>query len=505
MSPILLLLLLTTFSLFLVFLLFKSIHSLFWVPWRLDLHLQRQGLCGPRRRPIFGNTGEIHELMAKARSESMPFVNKIIHRTFPDYYHWSKLYGKMFVFWFGSNARVAISDPELIKEVLLNTSGSIEKVPLNPLSRQLFGNGLLAIKGEMWVRHRRIANLAFNMERVKGWVPTIVASTRSMLEKWERDGGVKDEFEIEVHREFQDFTADVISKTAFGSSFEEGKKIFQLQEEQQLLVFHALRSIYIPGFRFVPTKKNIRRWTLDKEIRQSLRKLIQLNREMSENTKNLLGLMIFANKNQEEKQRIGIEEIIDECKTFYFSGKETTSNLLTWALLLLALHQEWQSKAREEIISVYGCDTPTENTLNQPKIVGMILDETLRLYPPTPSLIRRASRDIKLGSFHIPAGTQLYLPMIAVHHNVEIWGDDAENFNPMRFSNTRKHLSTFFPFGLGPRGCVGQNLAVIEAKIALSMILQRFSFALSPTYVHAPVNLLTIQPQYGAHILFQKI
>ncbi|XP_077229656.1 cytochrome P450 734A1-like [Tasmannia lanceolata] len=502
----LLLILLTAFSAYLIFFILRSLHTLFWVPWRLDLHFQRQGLSGPPRRPIFGNTGEIQELIAKAKAESMPFVHEIVHRALPFYYQWSKLYGKMFVFWFGSNARVAIADPDLIKEVLLNTSGSFERVPLNPLSKQLFGDGLPVIEGEMWSRHRRIAISAFNMERVKGWVPTIVASTRNMLEKWERVGGEKGEFEIDVHEAFQDFTADIISKTAFGSSFEEGRKIFQLQEEQVVLVLQALRSVYIPGFRFLPTKKNIRRWRLEKEIRQSLRKLIELNGEVSENSRNLLGLMVFANKNQEEKDRVGVEEIIDECKTFYFAGKETTANLLTWTLLLLALHQEWQIKAREEVINVCGPhDSPDSKSLSQLKIVGMILDETFRLYPPSPMLMREARRDIKLGTLHLPTGTQIYLPLMAVHHSVEMWGQDAKSFNPLRFSEKRKHLAAFVPFGIGPRICVGQNLAMAEAKIALAMILQRFSFVVSPTYVHAPVHMITMQPQYGAHIVFQKI
>ena len=134
----------------------------------------------------------------------------------------------------------------------------------------------------------------------------------------------------------------------------------------------------------------------------------------------------------------------------------------------------------------------------------MILNETFRLYPPVVRIRREVSKNVKLGSLDIPANTQLHLAMSSVHHDPMIWGEDVHDFNPLRFKQPRKHLASFFPFGLGPRICVGQNLAVVGAKIALSMIIQRYSFKLSSTYVHAPMEFTSLQPQYGAHILFRR-
>lgn len=136
----------------------------------------------------------------------------------------------------------------------------------------------------------------------------------------------------------------------------------------------------------------------------------------------------------------------------------------------------------------------------------MILKETLRLYSPAVMINRLTTKNIRLSGLDIPSGTTIYMPTIAVHHDTQVWGDDANEFNPERFSaNKGHHLGAFYPFGIGPTICIGQNLAMTEAKVALAMILQRFEFTISPSYVHAPMLLVTLQPQYGAQILLRKI
>lgn len=137
--------------------------------------------------------------------------------------------------------------------------------------------------------------------------------------------------------------------------------------------------------------------------------------------------------------------------------------------------------------------------------MSMILNEALRLYPPVVVLTREACKDVRIRGLNIPAGTHVSVTVTAVHHDVQLWGEDAHEFNPWRFKEPRKHLASFFPFGLGPKTCVAQNLAVIESKVALAIILQQYSFLMSPTYVHAPLQYLTMLPQYGAQILFTRI
>lgn len=136
----------------------------------------------------------------------------------------------------------------------------------------------------------------------------------------------------------------------------------------------------------------------------------------------------------------------------------------------------------------------------------MIINEALRLYPPAVFLRRQACEPTKLGRLSIPTGIQLELPILAIHHDPALWGNDANDFNPGRFSEgiakAAKHPMAFMPFGTGPTICVGQNFALLETKLVLAMILQKFSFGTSPAYTHAPMLLVTLKPQYGAQVIF---
>ncbi|KAJ9560260.1 hypothetical protein OSB04_005420 [Centaurea solstitialis] len=499
------LLLLLLFPLF--FLIFVILFKFVWIPLRIQRHFRQQGIGGPPYRPIFGNSAQIRRRMI-AEAEASPSTafnhEGVVQRVMPHFHNWSKMYGDPFLYWFGSTARLAVSEPELIKEILVNKSGSFGKIRINPVSKVLFGEGLVVLEGEKWNVHRRITTLAFNMERIKEWVPEIVDSTRNMMTKWDAKVGANgSDFELDVHKEFHDLSGDIISRTAFGSNFKEGKRIFELQEQQVMLVLQAMRHVYIPGFKYIPTKKNRLWWKLEKETTELIMKLIEKNKNIKHNPKTLLALLMSPYKKEDV---LTLEEVVSECKTFYFAGKETTANLLTWAFLLLGLHQEWQNKAREEVVRVCGDNAiPFVDNLAELKIISMILNETLRLYPPAAMMMRQASENVKIGGrLDIPMGTQLFLAMTAVHHDARIWGEDANEFNPMRFAEPRNHLASFFPFGLGPRVCVGQNLAMVEAKIVLAMIVREYSFVISHSYVHAPMQSLTMQPQYGAQIIFSK-
>ena len=142
-------------------------YSVMWVPWRIQQHFRKQGIDGPNYRPCYGNTAEMIRMTKEAQSRAISFNHDIVHRVLPDYYQWSVKYGKIFLCWFGTRPRLAVVDPDMIKDVMLKTSDTIERDDFSPLSKLLFAQGLPGLRGHTWAVHRKIANPAFNLDRIK--------------------------------------------------------------------------------------------------------------------------------------------------------------------------------------------------------------------------------------------------------------------------------------------------------------------------------------------------
>ncbi|KAI3722964.1 hypothetical protein L2E82_34212 [Cichorium intybus] len=494
--------------------------NILWIrPKKLEKYLRNQGFNGSKYKLFFGDMKEFSSMFQESRSKplSLDDDDGVLPRVLAFNDHFLQKYGKNFITWMGWKPRVTIMDPELIKDVFAKLN-DFQKTQSSPIAK-LIVTGLVTYEGDKWAKHRKLINPAFHMEKLKNMVPAFQLSGGEMLGKWEKLVSSKGSCEVDVWPDLQALTSDVISRTAFESNYEEGLQIFELIREQSVLVQEAtMSSVYIPGSRFFPTKRNIRMSVVDKKVKQSVRgiinKRLKAMKVVEGSNDDLLGIMLESNRKEVEEHQnknhgMTIDEIIEECKLFYFAGQETTSGLLVWTMILLSKHQEWQSCAREEVLNVIGDKNMDLDGLNHLKVVNMIFHEVLRLYPPIVGLVRKADKDMTLGGFSLPCGVQIGIPIMQIHYDEENWGGDAKKFNPDRFSEgiskATKNQVIYLPFGWGPRICVGQNFALLEAKIALAMILQRFSFELSPSYVHAPHTVLTLQPQYGAHLILHKL
>ncbi|XP_045801121.1 cytochrome P450 72A68-like isoform X9 [Trifolium pratense] len=494
----------------------KVLNWLWLRPKKLEKLLREQGLQGNPYRILVGDTKDLFKMEKEARSKSMNLTDDILPRVNPYIHHSVKIHGKNSFIWFGIKPRVTLTEPEQIKDVLNKIS---EFPKTNYKIFKLLASGVASHEGEKWSKHRRLINPAFHLEKLKIMTPAFFTSCNDLISNWEGMLSSDGSCEIDVWPSLQNLASDAISRTAFGSSYEEGKRIFQLQREQAELITKAVMKSLIPLWMFLPTIVHKRMNEVNNDIKSSLKDMINKREKAlkaGESTKNdLLGILLESNQKEieenESNKNVGmsIDDVIEECKLFYFAGQETTSVLLVWTMILLSRYPDWQTRARDEVLNFFGNKKPDFDGLNNLKIVTMILYEVLRLYPPVIGLARNVQNDVKLGNLTLPGGVEVFLPILLLHHDCELWGDDAKMFNPERFSGgiskaTNGRVS-FFPFGWGPRICLGQNFSLLEAKMAMAMILQHFSFELSPTYAHAPSTTITLRPQYGAHIILRKV
>ncbi|XP_031500886.1 cytochrome P450 72A397-like [Nymphaea colorata] len=506
--------LLASVALFLSWVVVKTAYSLWWKPRQYAETFKRQGIHGYPYKFFVGNSREAAIMQEKALAKPMAFSHELVSRIDPFFKESADKYGRISLAWFGKAPQLILTDAELVKEVLVNKSGHFSK-PHQSAVRKMLASGIVTLEGEQWAVQRRRLNPVFHLEKLKGMLPSFSSCCSELVERWGKSISPQGSCELDVWKEFQNLTGDVISRTAFGTNADEGRQIFQMHKELAELVLRSLTKMYIPGFRFLPTKDNKRQKEIYRKIISLLNDIVEKREKemqlgIAEND-DLLGILLESNRNHQENGNKGMtrEDVIDECRLFYVAGQETTSLLLTWTMVLLSMHPNWQIRAREEVLQICGKCFPSFDSLSHLKTVSTILNEVLRLYPPVVSTARRTSNTVKLGDFTVPEGVRLVLPLLLIHHDHKLWGDDAEEFNPERFSegiaNASKNQLAFFPFSWGPRICIGQTFALIEAKMALAMILQRFSFELSPTYVHAPHSIITLQPQYGAQIILHSI
>ncbi|XP_076917956.1 cytochrome P450 CYP72A219-like [Bidens hawaiensis] len=496
-----------------------SFLNLMWFkPKKMEKLLREQGLNGNSYKFLFGDLKEMVQLLVEAKAKPIGITNDIVPRVLPFVHKAVATHGKVCFTWMGNKPMVQISEPLMIRKILANYNQFQKPSVNNPLTK-LLATGLIDTDADRWIKHRRIINPAFHVEKLKHMIPAFYVSCNEMIEKWgELLTNDRSSCEVDVWPHLQSFSSDVISRTAFGGSFEEGKRISRLQQEQAQLIIMAEQSVYIPGFRFLPTRSNMRIKEIEREVKASIRSIIDKRVTMMKygniDNEDLLGILLDSNY-KEIKQNgnnyfgLSIDEVIEECKLFYFAGQETTANLLVWTMVLLSQYTDWQTNARNEVLDVFGERKPYIDGLSHLNVVNMILNEVLRLYPPGAALGRMIHEETKLGNSTLPAGTHIQLNTILLHHDYDLWGVDAKEFKPERFakgvSKATNGQASFVPFGGGPRICIGQTFAMMEAKMALVMILRRFSFELSTSYSHAPHLIVTLQPQFGAHLVLHKL
>ncbi|KAL3531003.1 hypothetical protein ACH5RR_010325 [Cinchona calisaya] len=496
-------------------LLLRLYNALVAKPERLRSALRKQGVSGPKPTLLLGNILEIkkaRDASAKATSEcdGAPVYHNCGSFLLPFFDKWRKQFGEIFMFSLGNTQILYVTQPDMVREITTCTSLDLGKPTYQAKERgSLLGQGILTSNGAIWAHQRKILAPELYMEKVKGMVSLVQESTITMVNSWkkiiEAEGGIAD---IKIDQHMRSFSGDVISRACFGSNFSKGEEIFKRLRSLQEAASKRVLATGVPGMRHLPTKSNRETWALEKEIKSLILQVVKERTEAGYE-KDLLQMVLEGAKNSDLSQDAIDRFIVDNCKNIYLAGYETTAVSATWCLMLLAANPEWQERIRTEVVEICKGQIPNADMVRKMKQLTMAINESLRLYPPVAVVSREALKDMKFGNVKIPQGVNVWTLVTTLHTDPEIWGPDSYKFNPDRFANgitgACKLPHLYMPFGVGPRVCLGQNLAVVELKILISLILANFSFCISPNYKHSPALNLVIEPGHGVNLLVKKL
>jgi cytochrome P450 len=383
-----------------------------------------------------------------------------------------------------------VNHPDYIEEVLVTQNRKFIKGRILRANKRLFGNGLLTSEGDFWLRQRRLAQPAFHRARIASYADTMVGYADRLLAEW------KDGEERDVHAEMMRLTLQIVAKTLFDADVDrEARQVGRALEAIMELNSDFRKLILMPSW--VPTPRNIRAAIATRRLDKIIFRFVAQRRASGKDTGDLLSMLLAAQ--DEDGSRMTDRQLRDEAMTIFLAGHETTANALSWTWLLLAQNPAVEEKLHAELAAVLGGRAPSLEDLANLRYTGQVITESMRLYPPAWGMARLAIEDAEIGGYPIPKGCGVSLAQWVVHRDPR-WFDAPEEFRPERWEgDLMKRLPRFayFPFGGGPRQCIGNSFAVMEANLLLAAIAQRFRIRLVRDHPAVPMPSITLRPRYG--------
>lgn len=406
-------------------------------------------------------------------------------------------YGPILRFWLAQHPVYQVNDPDDIQSVLVTRAKQIEKTAFSrKVMGEFLGNGILTSDGDFHRRQRRLVQPAFHYQRIAGYADEIVRQTDQMLDVWESGAS------YDVDDEMMRLTMKIVSRALFGADVgaaadEVGKAIATLQ---RITVTEFKLGFQVPGW--LPVAHNRERRAAAHVIDDTVLQFIRSRRESGELTDDLLAMLLHA-QDEDDGQGMSDQQVRDEAITLFSAGHETTSNALTWTWYLLAQHPTIEQTLHEELARELGGRLPTLADLENLPYTEMVIKEAMRLYPPAWILMSRTPLEpLTLGSYTILPGEWIFIAPYVVHRDPRFF-PNPDRFDPERFTPeqeaTRPRFA-YFPFGGGPRVCIGNSFAMMEARLILATIAQRFTLALEPGQTVVPEPEITLRPRHGLRV-----
>jgi cytochrome P450 len=410
-------------------------------------------------------------------------------------------YGDISYFRVGFHRMYLLNRPDYAQEILVTYSRNFVKSRVLQRAKILLGDGLLTSEGEFHLRQRRLVQPAFYKERLENYAGVMVECAGRAQSRWQ-DGEVRD-----IADEMMRLTLAIVGRTLFSKDVESeatavGQALTDILSTYEILLLPAsglVRRLPLRGNR----KAQKARWYLDRTIFE----LIRERRSSGKDHGDLLSMLMLAQDEHGDQEGMSDKQVRDEALTLFLAGHETTATALTWTWYLLSQHPEVEQRLQEELQRVLNGRAATFADLPALQYTEMVLAEAIRLYPPAWAIGRMALRPFRIHNYVVPAKSICLLSPYVMHRHPQFY-PDPERFDPERFTPEAKQSRprfAYFPFGAGPRVCIGERFAWMEGVLVLAAIAQKWRMRLVPGHIVEPRPQITLRTRYGLKMSVHRI
>lgn len=395
--------------------------------------------------------------------------------------------------------------PDGVRHVLQENHMNYNKdIPDYRILSQLVGKGLVTNDGDSWLQQRRLIQPAFHRDRVSGFAPLMTDATRAWLDQRAVGGYVDTGRPLDIPHEMGALTLTIVCRSLFGANLPEGE--VQRVGAALTTANHLLATaLFVPGLLSLPTPQRYRLRAARRELHAVVDGLIRERRASQGQHDDVLNLLLEA-RDAETGAGMSDQQARDEVLTLLLAGHETTANALAWTFYLLAQHPAVVAALREEYRRTLTGRAPELADLPRLPRTRMAIEEAMRLYPPAWAIGRNALGDDVIGGYRISKGAYVILTQYVTHRHPSFW-EGPDDYDPERFADDRaagRHRFAYFPFGGGPRLCIGNQFALMEAQLILATILSRVELRLAPGARVVPEPLITLRPGGALHMTLHR-
>ena len=393
-----------------------------------------------------------------------------------------------------------LSHPDLARQVLVEQPEKFHKPKLVKRAFQPFaGEGLLTSDGSLWRQQRKLMQPAFHPRSLASYAAVMVAHSQGLMGSFV-DGEIRD-----IGADMPRLTLGIVVKSLFGADLPPGaieisRAMLAVLDAANQRLNSVLR---IPSW--VPTARNLRERRAVAELDAMLQALIRNRRASSESHEDLLSVLLAA-ADEDGGTQMSDRQLRDEMMTLFLAGHETTASALTWTWYLLSRHPEAEAKLANELRRLLAGRAPSVDDLPRLPYTEMVIREAIRLYPPAPGIGREPVQDVTIADYSIPKGSLVLVNTYAIQHDQRFF-DDPERYDPDRFApgwEERIPRYAYLPFGGGPRVCIGNGFAMMEARLILATIAQHYKLSLETDETIRPIQLVTLRPSGLVRMKIQR-